>query len=347
MKIKLFLAVTINCLIISKSFATDLDPRPLSVGEKMPNIKFNMLNYPKSVASIDDFKGKLIILDFWGTWCYGCIEAFPKMDSLQRKFGKRIQVVLVNSLSTGDKTAKVVECLKRFKVSLPVAISDSIAEKLFPFGSIPHYAWIGSDGVVKGITESETVSAENIERVLSGTGDYKLPEKVDMIANRFFDLRKCNVIVNADLPLFRFFKKGKIDGIGSHIKERIAPVAGSRWPNLQKGYAMYNVPVMEMYNKVFQNIYATSVRNNLGSIQIIFDFRDSTEIINTLGDERKWKEEDFCSYDIVVADDEGDKLWSYVLEDLNHYSGYYGRLVTRKVGDKPARFFIVSAKRNK
>jgi thiol-disulfide isomerase/thioredoxin len=36
------------------------------------------------------FNGKLMILDFWATWCGACISKFPKLDSLQKKYADKL-----------------------------------------------------------------------------------------------------------------------------------------------------------------------------------------------------------------------------------------------------------------
>src|SRR5688572_26528195 len=76
--------------------------KELKIGDIVPDIEFLMVNYSKPTARLSDFKGKVVILDFWATWCGSCIEAFPKIDLAQKEFGDRLQVILVNSRATKD-----------------------------------------------------------------------------------------------------------------------------------------------------------------------------------------------------------------------------------------------------
>lgn len=70
----------------------DLKIRNLKIGDRVPEIIISkIIGDSKPDAKISDFKDKLLILDFWDTFCGSCIEALPKLDSLQQKFGNKIK----------------------------------------------------------------------------------------------------------------------------------------------------------------------------------------------------------------------------------------------------------------
>src|SRR5690606_9824760 len=107
------------------------------------------------------FKGKLIILDFWATWCGACIEQFPKINSLQSKFKDKIQFILVNSKNTGNTKESILNFMERKRikdgtiVNAPIAAEDTLLNQLFPHLLIPHYVWINFNGKVVGVTDSD------------------------------------------------------------------------------------------------------------------------------------------------------------------------------------------------
>lgn len=83
----------------------------LKVGDKMPDVAIvNIINAHYKTAKVSDYKGKLILLDFWSTWCSACIDGFSELDSLQRQYPDKIQVLLVNPLREHDteKGIKIV-----------------------------------------------------------------------------------------------------------------------------------------------------------------------------------------------------------------------------------------------
>jgi thiol-disulfide isomerase/thioredoxin len=157
---------------------------PLAIGSKVPDIGFNkVLNYKSNKAKLSDFKGKLIILDMWATTCTSCIAYFPHMDSLQKQFKDKIQILLVNPHKTNDETLdRIKNVMEKFKVrtgfypSLPIPIYDTILNAYFPHKTVPHEVWIDGNGKLIAITNAFDVNAENIQTVLSGKPlnvDYK------------------------------------------------------------------------------------------------------------------------------------------------------------------------------
>lgn len=148
--------------------------QPLKIGDALPGITINKLyNYPAGTVSLSAFRGKLLILDFWSTWCASCIELFPKMHRLQTEFGKRLQVLLVNTWP-GDDIKKVKPFFEKRKgmtgegITLPYSLQQTALVKYFPFKYVPHYVWIDAGGKLIAITSQFEVTRENIAAVLAG-----------------------------------------------------------------------------------------------------------------------------------------------------------------------------------
>ena len=141
----------------------------LKTGDKVPEMDLvPIINYTVESQKISDFKNKLLILDFWATWCKPCIDNFPKIDSLQEHFGNKILILPV----TYQDQTEVMDFLTRYykKKKIKVPSLTNATEKLmkvFPHTIIPHCVWI-YNGKVKAITEARDVTQENIRRLLNG-----------------------------------------------------------------------------------------------------------------------------------------------------------------------------------
>lgn len=162
--------------------------KSLRVGDSMPDITFGrVLNYKFKTAKLSDFKGKLVILDFWSTTCTACIDNFPKMSSLQKVYTDKIQILLVNPHKTVYETEERVNTLiKKFEnrtgfiTNLPIPIFDTILNHYFPHKTMPHVVVINEKGIVIAVTWSRYLTADNINKILAGNY-INIPVKDDWI----------------------------------------------------------------------------------------------------------------------------------------------------------------------
>src|SRR5690606_28821750 len=77
--------------------------KPLQIGDTIPEVLWHMpLQMVKAgqegstTITLNDYRGKLIILDFWATYCSPCVAAFPKMDSLRNGFSEDLAIIPIS-----------------------------------------------------------------------------------------------------------------------------------------------------------------------------------------------------------------------------------------------------------
>ncbi len=183
-KIALFSVMALLCFSLKgQEQGTSLpkgDRKGIQVGEKVPDLLLTNLHFYKDQkgrelknARLSDFKGKLLILDFWATWCAPCVSMLPKMESLQKEFGDQLQFLSV----TYQKEQEVLPFLHRlakqtaFKQEIPMLTDHGTLHELFPHVYLPHYVWINREGKVIAITGKEEVTKDNIETALLNKGN--------------------------------------------------------------------------------------------------------------------------------------------------------------------------------
>jgi len=143
--------------------------KPLNVGESVPDLTLqNIVNFKSKTIRLSEYKDKLIILDFWSTFCEPCIRHMPEIFSLQKQFANRILILPVNSNPRFDTPEKVKKFFNERKkiFNLPSVVCDSVLWNLFKPPHLSTCVWI-RNGKVLQITEGDDVNSENINKCLN------------------------------------------------------------------------------------------------------------------------------------------------------------------------------------
>ena len=89
---------------------------------------------------------KVILVDFWATWCGPCVRLIPEMNHFKKRFGKDLQVIGVSD----ETVAKVKGFMKKTKVNYAMSVDSSgKMKKELGVSGIPHVMVISSDGIVR------------------------------------------------------------------------------------------------------------------------------------------------------------------------------------------------------
>ena len=161
--IKYFLLLLCAC-----SFRIAL-AQQIKLGQQCPDIIIsNVINYSDTVLSISDFKGKLIVLDFWNQACLSCIQAFSKMDSLQKKFAGKLQIILVNKEGRDSTLHFFAKHKKIIMPALPLITAANNLWYMFANDAIPYHAWLDSNRILQYVTGPYNLTERHIDAFLKG-----------------------------------------------------------------------------------------------------------------------------------------------------------------------------------
>lgn len=144
---------------------------PLKIGDKVPDLTISKaINYISPTLKLTDFKGKVLILDFWATWCGACRKSIPLTDSLEKVFHGEV-VFLSVTYQTDKEADAYLAKLEKLKPNIsvrkhPRIVQDKVLHQLFPHTGLPHYVWINGDGIVSAITDYQALTISNISKLI-------------------------------------------------------------------------------------------------------------------------------------------------------------------------------------
>jgi len=121
---------------------------------------------PGAVATWEALKGKVVVLEFWATWCGPCIEAVPHLNELAEQFDtQRVVFIAI----TDEQESVVQPFLRRKTMSAWVGLdTDRSMFKEYGVSGIPHTVIVGTNGVIAAVTHPVSLSATHIKNVLAG-----------------------------------------------------------------------------------------------------------------------------------------------------------------------------------
>jgi thiol-disulfide isomerase/thioredoxin len=288
----------------------------LSIGDRVPEVVMNgVVNSRLKSLRLSAFRGKVLILDFWATNCGSCINALPRLESLQQRFGDSIAIITVSY----EQAAVVRAFLRRNAIGrsmrLPIVTADVKLAAMFPHQMLSHEVWIDGTGVVRAITEAEYVNAANISALLHGR-PFHLPLKSDVAG---FDYQ-APLLSRASAPAFY--------SMVSRFKPGVAPRFGVLMDSLAHTRRLYmvNFPLLSMYMLATDNL--------LYFPKTLLDIRvkDSARVVVPAGAYREeWKPRNYWCYETVLpARISGAQLKTAMLADLNKFFGLNGRMEKRR-----------------
>ena len=135
-------------------------------GEILIRPEFAMVDIDGQIRNIKDWDGKVILLNFWATWCPPCLREIPDFIELQQQYGEQgLQVIGI----AVDNEEAVREYMNEVKINYPIIVSELEATELSSrygnhIGALPYSVIINRKGEIsdKIMGELSMIKAEKI-----------------------------------------------------------------------------------------------------------------------------------------------------------------------------------------
>ncbi|MFT3678651.1 MAG: TlpA disulfide reductase family protein [Ferruginibacter sp.] len=299
--------------------------KSLEPGDKVPDIVFEQLfKRSNNTLTASHIQEKLIILDFWNVWCSACLTSMPKMDSLQKMFGDKLQIILV----TTNKPSEVKKALAKpylKQVDLPIIAEDSVLSSVFTYVSVPHHVWINANGIVEYISYPYNTNEKNIKGYLSGNKPllaYKNDQTSIDISKPLW--AKENESFSNHIKYYSYatgwISENSI-GLKTRFVDTIKGTIGLRFINtellslFQTAFGGFDGGIFKYQNRIVLNVSDSAL------------FRQPPNE----NDMDKWNNENLVSYEIAAKFSSKDDLYKIMQSDLKRYFGYDAVIEKKRV----------------
>jgi thiol-disulfide isomerase/thioredoxin len=130
------LATLITCAALPASAA------PLAPGTRAPQF----IRTGFDGTQVTPARGKLVLLDFWASWCAPCIVELPHLIALQKRYAGRLQII---GVAMDDDAKAPRQTVAQYHVTYPVVMGDAAIGKLYGgVLGLPEIFLIGRDGKI-------------------------------------------------------------------------------------------------------------------------------------------------------------------------------------------------------
>ena len=137
----LLIALLLYLSLFSNSYQP---PAGLGKGDPAPDFKLKTLDGKE--VSLSDYRGKVVLINFWATWCPPCREEMPLFERIYRKYKNKGFEIL--AIGTDGSVEPVKKFVKEYKLSFPVLFDNANVVALYQVQGLPTSFLVGRDGKI-------------------------------------------------------------------------------------------------------------------------------------------------------------------------------------------------------
>lgn len=118
-----------------------------SVNVNSPAPIFSLPDLTGADMSLDQWQGKVVILNFWATWCSACLEEMPVLDDLYRQ---KMTTLMVIGIAVGDSQSAVEAFIKAHPVRYPILLDESgVTGATYQVLGYPTTYFLDREGIIR------------------------------------------------------------------------------------------------------------------------------------------------------------------------------------------------------
>jgi thiol-disulfide isomerase/thioredoxin len=138
--------------------------KPLARGKAAPNFSLDRIDGKPGQVSLAGLHGKVVLLDFWASWCGPCVQMLPTLHHLYDDWrGRGVEFVGINSDGPAATEAELHDFLAARPASYPIVIDrNGEVGSAYKVVALPHIVVVGRDGAIRrtfwGVTSADEIA---------------------------------------------------------------------------------------------------------------------------------------------------------------------------------------------
>ncbi len=122
----------------------------VAVGEEAPGFTAVTLDPQPQARTLTDYRGKVVLLNVWATWCGPCRHEMPSMEALHKDFAPRGFKIVAISIDDEGSEEKIREFLREYGITFEVLHDpNGTIQQIYQTTGVPENFLIGADGVIR------------------------------------------------------------------------------------------------------------------------------------------------------------------------------------------------------
>ncbi len=148
---KTFFDAKMKRLLAYEEYMASKEAGSVAVGK--PAIDFTLPSLDGRKLSLSDFRGKWVILDFWGSWCGWCIKGVPEMKQFYDKYSDKVEIL---GLACNDTDKAWRASVEEHKMNWVNLFDDQRVNSKYAISSYPTKILIDPEGVIRHIKSGDS-----------------------------------------------------------------------------------------------------------------------------------------------------------------------------------------------